>query len=379
MTLNSCKSRRREAVDNVTRVVIKVGTRLLTDTAKIPELIHQIAKLRESGSRVILVSSGAVGLGMKVLGESKRPPRLSQVQALASVGQSRLMSLYEDAARECGFHVGQLLLTATGLRDREKHINTLNCVNALLDMGVLPIINENDSVAVDELKFGDNDSLAALVASMTRCELTILLTTVDGLRDVTSTGALGARIPVVERVDDDVKALAGTTDDGNFSIGGMASKLKAAEIATNSGGYLWIADGREMSVISQIFNAEDVGTLFTPVGGKDMPSRKRWLAFFTKVNGSLVLDDGAVRAVTLKGRSLLPAGIIETRGAFPRGSTVRLIDKNGAKIGRGIVNYGSDELNAMKGKKTEEIVALIGYHGDPEAIHRDNLVLRDFM
>lgn len=369
---------RREAIGKTDRVVVKVGTRLLTDPERIPELVAQIAAVRARGVKVILVSSGAVGLGMKALELDKRPPQLSKKQALASVGQCKLMYLYEEAARQHGFHVGQLLLTALGLRERERHINALNCINALLDMDILPVINENDSISVDELKFGDNDTLAGLVAAMTRCKLTVILTTVDGLHDVKD-GKLSGRIPLVCKITPAIRKLAGSTDDNQLSIGGMASKLKAADIAMASGDYLWIADGREPGVLGKVFEAADVGTLFVPGDAKEMPSKKRWLSFFTKPKGKLTLDAGAVRAVEERGKSLLPAGVVGVEGNFQRGDTVELVDASGRSVARGLVNYTAKEARAAMGLNSSELPARLGEGADPELVHRDNLALNRFL
>ncbi|HJO93792.1 MAG TPA: glutamate 5-kinase [Victivallales bacterium] len=355
-------------------VVIKVGTRLLTDTSKIPYLMEQINKLREKGFKVILVSSGAVGMGMKTIDLAKRPSQLSKKQALASVGQCKLMALYENAAEKYGFHVAQLLLTMSGLRNRERHLNTLNCINSLLDMGILPIINENDSVSVDELTFGDNDTLATLVAMMTKSKTTVILTTVDGVYNINE-GKFTDRLSIVEGITKTVKALALGTDDSETSIGGMASKIKAAEMATKAGEYLWIANGTNPEILEQIFNAEDVGTLFIPVRSRQMPSKKRWLSFFTETKGKIFIDIGASNAIVNNGRSLLPSGITSVSGSFKRGSTVDLLNSNNKTIAKGLTNYSVKDLSKIAGFKSKDINKKLGYHGDEEVIHRDNLVI----
>ena len=365
---------REHAISRTSRVVIKVGTRLLTDTSKIPILMEQIHKLRTKGYKVILVSSGAVGIGMKAIQLLKRPQQLSKIQALASVGQGKLMSLYEDAAKKHGFHVGQLLLTLGGVQERGQHLNMLNCINTLLDMDILPIINENDSVSVDELTFGDNDVLAALVAAMTRCQTTIILTTVDGLHNIND-GVFENRISVVEKLTTKIRNLAKGTDDSNTSIGGMSSKLKAANIATSAGEYLWIADGRNLSILEKIFNAEDVGTLFLPSKSKQMSSKKRWLSFFTKTRGQLFVDNGASNAILKNGRSLLPSGIKSIKGEFKRGDAVEIVDSNDRIMAKGLVNYNTSEVSKLLGVNSDKIQSILGYPGDPEVVHRDNLVI----
>jgi glutamate 5-kinase len=365
---------RQQAISRTSRVVIKVGTRLLTDTSKIPLLMEQIYKLRVKGYEVILVSSGAVGIGMSMIQLPKRPQQLSKIQALASIGQGKLISLYEDAAKKNGFHAGQLLLTLTGVQKREQHLNMLNCINTLLDMNILPIINENDSVSVDELTFGDNDLLAAFVGAMTRCQTTIILTTVDGLHN-TNSGVLKNRISVVEKLTPKIQSLAKDTDDTNASIGGMRSKLKAANITTSAGEYLWIADGRDISVLEKIFNAEDVGTLFLPSKNKQMSSKKRWLSFFTRIRGQLFVDNGAANAVLKNGCSLLPSGIKSIKGEFKRGDAVEIVSSNNKAIAKGLINYSNQEVNKILGINSDKIQSVLGYSGDQEVVHRDNLVI----
>lgn len=367
-------SLRKKIVAESKRVVVKVGTRLLTDFSCIPVLIEHVAKLKAKGLDVILVSSGAVGMGMKTLELKSRPSELSFVQALASIGQSKLMSNYENAAQKHGFHVAQLLLTATGLSDRQRHLNALNCINSLWAHDVLPVINENDAIAVDELRFGDNDTLAALIATMTKSKLTILLTTVGGLYS-SENGQLLDRISVVENIDKKIRSYAGGTDDSSMSIGGMNSKLNAAEIVTSSGDYLWIADGREDNIMDQIMMGEDVGTLFTPKEGKPMQSRKRWISFFSEPTGSLYIDDGAKKALCKKGSSLLPSGLLKVEGSFECGDTVDICDKNGNPFARGLVNYNSENCNKIKGLHTDKISSVLNYVTNEELIHRDNFVI----
>jgi glutamate 5-kinase len=365
---------RKKAISEIKMVVIKIGTRLLTDISKIDYLMAEINKLRLKGFKVILVSSGAVGIGMKTLNLAKRPPQLSKKQALAAIGQCRLITLYEQAAEKYGFHVAQLLLTMSGLRNRERHLNTLNCINTLLDMDILPIINENDSVSVEELTFGDNDTLATLVAMMTKSKITIILTTVDGLYDIEK-GGFTNRLSIVEGITKTIKDLALGTDDSETSIGGMASKIKAAEIATKAGDYLWIANGTNPNILEKIFNAEDVGTLFTPKKDKQMPSKKRWLSFFTQSQGKIFIDQGAANAVINNGRSLLPSGITSVSGSFKRGNTVELLNSNNNVIAKGLSNYSVTDLSNIAGLKSKDINKKLGYYGDEEVIHRDNLVI----
>ncbi|MEI6055525.1 MAG: glutamate 5-kinase, partial [Lentisphaerota bacterium] len=367
---------RKKVISQKGKIVIKVGTRLLTDLGRIGELIREIHKIREKGYQVILVTSGAVGLGMKAMELTRRPKELAKKQALASIGQGKLMSLYDAEAQKHGFHVGQILLTMSGLRDREQHLNTLNCINTLLQMNVLPIINENDSVSVEELTFGDNDTLATLVGMMMRCQLTIILTSVDGLYEVKD-GKFADRISLVEKITPEIKKMAMGTDDDQTSVGGMASKIKAACMVASAGEYLWIANGKDMGILEKIFKAEDVGTLFLPPENTLMSSKKRWLSFFAKTHGQIHIDEGAEKALLKNGRSLLPSGVTELSGTFRKGSAVDIINKNKIIIAKGLSNYSIDDLMQVIGLKSGELDKVLGYHGYEEAVHRDNLVLCD--
>ena len=357
-------SKRKKIISEVGQVVIKVGTRLLTDTAVIPSLIKQISFLRERNIRVLLVSSGAVGMGLKTTGMKKRSNKLSEVQALAALGQSRLVALYDKECVKYGFHAAQMLLSAEDLRNRKRHINAMNCIHSLWALGHLPIINENDSVSVDELKLGDNDTLAAMLAVMTRSDLTILLTTVDGLRAVDQSGALAERIPEVSVITSDMRKLAKGTDGNAFSIGGMKTKIKAAEMITNAGEYMIIADGREEDIVRRIFNGDDVGTLFLPVTDKRMHSKKRWLNFFSKASGDIIVDEGAAKAVSGSGCSLLPSGITGINGRFSRGDTVNIVTEDGDVIAKGLTNYSSSELHKIAGRQTADINSILGAGAD---------------
>ena len=364
---------RRQAVNAAKQIIVKAGTRLLIDRKSIAKLVAGIAKLRQNGHKVLLVSSGAVGMGMELAGVTRRPAELAKKQALAALGQTRLMSIYAEEAAKHGFQVAQLLLTAADLRSRSRYLNVMNCINALWEKNILPIANENDSVSVDELKFGDNETLAGMLTSVTGADLTILLTTVDGLLDRNPDGTLGERIPVVTKLNDKLRSLAGGTDDSNFSIGGMASKLRAAELATAAGAYLWIADGRKDNIMELIMASEDTGTLFLPrihrVSGK-----KRWVGFFSKVSGTLTVDDGAVQALT-KGKSLLPSGVISVAGNFRRSDTVEIVTTGNVPIARGLVNFDAIQLLSICRKHSDEIAEILGRNVETEAVHRDNLVM----
>lgn len=366
-------AQRNKIIKSAKRVVIKVGTRLLTDSSLIAPLVKQIAELKKAGMHVILISSGAVGMGMKAHGLEKRPGKLSVIQAMAAIGQSKLMSIYDQECAKYGFNAAQLLLTAEDLSDRDRHLNILNCINSLWSQDNLPIINENDSVSVDELKLGDNDTLAGLLAVMTRCDLTILLTTVDGLHSVRD-GELAERISLVTAMTEEMKESAKGTDDSSLSIGGMITKLTAAEMVTAAGEALIIADGREKDAIRKIFKCEDVGTLFVPETGKQMRSKQRWLSFFSKAAGRIIVDDGAAKALQQKGRSLLPSGIIKLEGSFRRGDTVNICNSRKKLLAKGLSNYSVGDLCKIQGKKSSEIPRILG-SGDDEAVHRNYMVL----
>ncbi len=376
---------RKEIIAGTRRLVLKVGTRLLADIEgvskgeRVAGLVEAIAGVRAAGVEVILVTSGAIGAGMSVLGETRRPRTLPRLQAHAAVGQSRLMYLYESAAVPHGFHCGQLLLTAEDLHHRTRHLNAANCIEALLALGVLPVINENDSVSVDEIRFGDNDILAALVALLLHADLTVLLTTVDGLRRPPEPGteaSWGERVPLVQGVPPEIRRLAGATDGNPFSTGGMASKLHAADMLTRSGEPLWIVDGHDFHVLEAVMRGEDVGTLFIPAPDtRRMKSRKRYLAFFSKPRGSVVVDPGAARALATQGRSLLPKGVVDVQGEFHRGDTVRVVDPEGNEIARGISNYSAQAVRRIRKRHTRDLHKVLGAEVYDEVIHRNYLVL----
>ncbi len=366
---------RKELVAHCSRVVIKAGTRLLSDLAAVETLISQIKRIRDAGIQVILVSSGAVGTGMKCLGIEKRPRRLSEVQALAAIGQIHLIAMYDAECRKFGFSAAQILLTADDLRSRERHLNTLNCIEPLLAKNVLPIRNENDPVSVAELKFGDNDTVAALVASMMRADLAVILTTVDGLKKPNPDGTLGETISVVRGITESERSMATGSDNGNLSIGGMASKLKCADIMNQGGDALWVADGRDPLVLDKIFKGQDVGTVFLPVSREKLDSRKRWLASFAKSAGKIVIDDGAVRAVLQRGSSLLPSGVTAVEGSFKRGSVVEIRSGSGALVAKGLSNFSAAQCRLIAGKQTSEIHTILKSDADSEIVHRNNMAV----
>ncbi len=369
----------------VKRVVLKVGTRLLMDVrgeepdARVVKLVNQIAWLREQGFEVVLVTSGAIGAALRVMQKNRRPKRMEALQAFAALGQCHLMKLYEEACAACGFHCAQLLLTAADLQDRERHLKVARCLDELLAMGILPVVNENDSVCTDEIKVGDNDTLAALVASMSRADLTVLLTTVDGMWVRNSeTGKLEKRISVVDIIDGELLAMAGGTDGNSFSVGGMATKLHAARMTSSCGEPLWIADGNDFSVLQRMFNGEDVGTVFAARHRSRMHARHRFIAFFAEPEGDLIVDEGAVDALRNHGKSLLPSGVIGMRGVFAPGGVVRILDTDRNEIARGIVKFGTVELSKICGAASSEVEGLLGRKpASCEVVHRDFLVIKD--
>jgi glutamate 5-kinase len=350
---------------NVTRIVVKVGTGVLTDSQKQPDpgqmeqLVSQIAEQHKAGKEMVLVSSGAVGAGMGAFGYSRRPNDLAELQACAAVGQSRLMATYEKLFSAFGLSVAQILLTHEDLEHHERHLNARNTLVTLLRHGVIPIINENDVVSFTELKFGDNDKLSALVASLLPADLLVLLTTVDGV--IENFGKPNPKtIPFVERIDSHLESLAGGTDSAT-AIGGMASKIQAAKIVVRSGIPLVIASGKKKQALARILAGQDEGTLFVPQTTR-LRGRKRWIAFFHHPKGTLFVDAGARKALRENGKSLLPPGIARCEGEFSPGDVVRICDLNGTEFARGISDFSAAEIGARQLKGVE-------------VVHRDNLVI----
>jgi glutamate 5-kinase len=356
---------RSDVLRGVNRIVVKLGTGVLTDSRKRPDLVQfaqlvsQLAALRAAGREVVLVTSGAVGAGMGVLGYETRPPSLAERQACAAIGQSRLMATYDSLFRHFDLPIAQVLLTHEDLADHQRHLNARNTLLTLLRRGVLPIINENDAVSVTELKFGDNDKLSALVASLLPADLLVILTTAAGL--IENYGKADARLlDVVPVIDGAVEAMAGGTTSVT-ATGGMATKIAAAKIVVRSGIPLVIAPGRKHDGLERILAGEPEGTLFLPATGR-MPSRKRWIAFYHHPRGVLTLDAGAVEAVRTRGRSLLAPGISGVSGEFAAGDVVCLAEPGGREFARGLVRFSAA---ALQEKST----------GRAEVIHRDDLVV----
>lgn len=331
---------RQELLGRARRLVIKVGTGLLTDAQnrvsrpQMADLVAQLAALHAAGKQVILVSSGAIGAGMAQLGCHKRPTRLDELQAAAAIGQSKLMAIYDELFGAHGITVAQILLTHADLKDRSRHLNAQNTLTTLLARRVLPIINENDTVSVDEIKFGDNDRLGALTATLMDADLLVILSHVEGLLDRT-----GQRIPLVPTVTREIEALAGGTDRVT-SVGGMKSKLEAAKIVTRSGAPMIIARGDQPDVLARILAGDEIGTLFLPADTR-LAHRKRWIAFFQRPTGALIVDDGARRAVREAGKSLLAKGILRAEGDCTPGTVVSIRDTTGQEFARGLLRAGN--------------------------------------
>jgi glutamate 5-kinase len=372
----------RRQLGRVRRLVVKVGTGLITapstgpDRRRIAALAADITAARADGTRdVVLVTSGAIATGMARLGLPERPRSMPDKQAAAAVGQSTLMRHYEVAFKRHGVGVGQVLLTAQDISDRTRYLNARNTLRALLRFGVLPIVNENDTVAVEEIKVGDNDNLSALVASLIDADLLVLLTDVDGLyTDDPAVNARARKLDTVEAVTEDIARLARDRAD-RVSVGGMATKLQAARKAAAAGVPMIIASGREPGVLRRIVDGEPVGTYFAPKAAR-LGARKRWIAFAVPPQGWLTVDAGALDALTQRGKSLLPSGIVEVKGDFASGEVVALRGgTGGAEFARGVVNFDAAELRKIRGAKTQEIEQRLGYKSFDEVIHRDNLVI----
>jgi len=363
------------------RWVIKVGTSLLTDTesglnrAAIEALVAQMARIKSAGAEIILVSSGSIVEGMQRMGWKRRPTELDQLQAAAAIGQMGLAQCYEAAFQRFGVVTAQVLLTHADLADRERYLNARNTLRKLLALAVIPIINENDAVVNDEIRFGDNDNLAALVANLVEAEVLVILTDRAGLYSGDPDLSREAELITRGRADDP-RLLAGAGRPGAFGRGGMVTKVQAAQKAARAGAATVIADGRAPDTLLRLRAGEAVGTLLLPGTGR-MAARKRWLAGQLRGNGEVVLDAGAVRVLRESGRSLLPIGVTGVTGAFRRGDIVTCVDGRGREVARGLVNYNAGDAARIAGQPSANIESILGYGGESELIHRDNIVLTD--
>jgi len=362
------------------RLVIKIGSALLTDDGKGLDVaslglwVDQIAELIEDGVEVVIVSSGSVAEGMSRLGWKARPQHLHELQAAAAVGQMGLVQTWEAQFRRHDLHAAQILLTHDDLSDRKRYLNGRSTLRALLDLGVVPIVNENDTVVTDEIRFGDNDTLGALVANLIEADGLIILTDQLGLFDKDPRKNADAHLVAESRAGD--PALDAMTGGGAGALGrgGMLTKVRAARLAARSGAFTVIVGGRIEGVITRLRQGDVIGTLLLPEQGR-VAARKQWLASHLQTRGTLSLDDGAVKVVCLGGRSLLPVGVKEVSGQFRRGEMVSCVDLSGKEVARGLVNYDAEEARAIAGQSSDRIADVLGYVSGDEMIHRDNLVL----
>jgi glutamate 5-kinase len=368
------------SLDEAKTVVVKVGSSLVTnegkglDTAAVARWAEQVAQLGKLGKRVILVSSGAIAEGMQRLGWVHRPHAMHELQAAAAVGQMGLAQCYETSFRRHGLHTAQVLLTHADLADRQRYLNARSTLRTLLDMGVIPVINENDTVVTDEIKLGDNDTLAALVTNLMEADALVILTDQAGLYDSDPRQHPRALlIGEADAADPRLETIAGGTGSA-LAKGGMLTKVLAARRAARSGAHTVIASGREPDVLVRLAHGERIGTRLS-AATVPLAARKQWLADHLTVSGRLALDPGAVKALTRDGKSLLPIGVVGATGGFVRGEVVACVDPAGREIARGLVNYSADETRRILRRPSAEIEAILGYVDEPELIHRDNLVL----
>ena len=371
-------SNARQSLTDARRWVIKIGSAVLTDNGQglnkafIERLAQSVIALRADGAEVIIVSSGAVAAGLARLNMTMRPSALDQLQAAAAVGQSSLVQAYEAAFAPSGDLCAQILLSHDDVRSRERYLNARATLQTLLSLGVIPIVNENDTVVTDEIRFGDNDTLAALVANLIDADLLVMLTDQAGLFNTDPRATPDAQL--ITEADAHDTTLDKMVSEGTaLGRGGMISKLRAARLAARSGTLAIIADGREPETVRALKRGVSVGTLLT-TDKQPQPARKQWLASLLYPKGAVTLDDGAVRGISDLGRSLLPVGVVDVSGDFVRGDLVRCLDAEGQEIARGLCNYSAVEARKLRGRTSTEIESILGFGGDEELIHRDNLI-----
>jgi glutamate 5-kinase len=358
---------------NAKRVVIKIGSRLLAEDveARVQTLASEVKTLAERGVESVIVTSGAIALGVRRLNLPSRPKTIPGLQAAASVGQGHLIQFWERALSSVGLPSGQVLLTHDDVRDRRRYLNARHALAELLSLGAVPVINENDTVSVDEIKFGDNDRLAALTTSLVEADALVILTDVDGLHD--GDPKSGAKlIPEVIDIEKEAKPFAGGTS--GVGTGGMSSKVQAAQVAGRFGVITVVASGRRARPVTAILEGENVGTVFWPQVSR-LQSRKHWIAYALKPAGTLTVDAGARRALVEGKRSLLPTGVRSIKGRFGAGEPVSIADESGAEFARGLIAFDSEEMEKIAGQKTSELESILGYRPADEVVHRDDLVI----
>lgn len=373
-------SENRRALKASKRVVVKIGSALLTNDGRglyaegLDTWVSQLAALRASGRELVLVSSGAVAEGMTRLGWRERPDNLHKLQAAAAVGQMGLVHAYETRFRAHGLQTAQILLGHDDISARDRYLNARSTLLTLLELGVVPVVNENDTVVTDEIRFGDNDTLAALVANLIDADTLVILTDQRGLFEEDPRSNSNAKLISEASVEDRTLDVMVGGAAGSLGRGGMLTKLRAARLASRSGANTVIVGGREDRVLDRVFGAEDLGTLLL---SKEPPitARKKWLAGQLQLRGAVQIDDGAVRVLRQQGRSLLPVGVVAVTGQFSRGDLVRCVDAQGNEVARGLVNYCADDARRLQGASSAKIAELLGFVGEPELIHRDNLVV----
>lgn len=371
---------KRNEIKNAVRVVVKIGTSTLTynngklNLFRLEKLVRELADLANQGKEIILVTSGAVGAGLDRLGSTERPKTIPEKQAVAAIGQGILMHMYEKLFAEYGQIVAQVLLTRENSVKHKLYINSRNTLLTLLKMGVIPVINENDAIAIDELKIGDNDTLSATVATIVDADLLIILSDIEGV--FTANPQNDPTAQLIEEITDitpEIEELAGGAGS-KLGTGGMYTKIQAAKIAVNAGVTMVIASGALEGVVRNILSGENIGTIF-PAKEQHLQVRKSWLAFGAMIKGELVVDEGCEKALITEGSSLLSVGIVEVKGTFDQGNSVRILSKQGREIARGLANYNSEEIKKICGKNTNNISKILGSKLYDEVIHRDNMVI----
>jgi glutamate 5-kinase len=360
--------------------VIKIGTSVLTneegnlDADVIKNIAEQVAWIKKKGFNVTMVTSGAIVAGMQLLHLNKRPEYLPEIQACAAIGQAQLMKIYDEHFKKLGLLTAQILLTQDDINNRTRYLNARNTLLTLLEKGIIPIINENDTVSTEEIKFGDNDRLSGLVANLIEADKLIIMSNIDGLykfdnKDTTKKEIISK----VENITDEIEMMA-EDERSKFGVGGMSTKLQAAKMATNAGIECILVNGKKKDVLIDVLNSKKIGTVFVAKQPK-IKARKLWIAYSSKAAGTIKVDLGAKEVLVKKNRSLLPSGIIGCSGRFDAGDTVNIADEDNKEFARGITNYSSSELNQIKGQKTKDIEKILGYKYYDEVIHRDNLVI----